>query len=104
MSLPLVLALVWLVVANLLGMIPSRDGHRARAVGLIVVGVPLLGWVTWVNGPVVGLVVLAAGVSVLRWPVLFLLRGIRSAVAGPSSPAPAETERPAARGDAPTAE
>jgi hypothetical protein len=46
-----------------------------------------VGWVTWVNGPVVGLLILAAGVSVLRWPVLFLLRWIRRRVAGDQSPA-----------------
>ena len=82
MSLPLILALLWLILANLLAMIPSRDQHRTRAVVLIIIGVPLVGWVTWVNGPVVGLLVLAAGVSVLRWPVLFLIRWIRRRVTG----------------------
>ncbi len=77
MSLPLVLALLWLILANVLAMIPSNDGHRSRAVFLIIIGVPLVGWVTWVNGPVIGLLVLAAGVSVLRWPVLFLLRWLK---------------------------
>lgn len=87
MSLPLVLAFLWLILANVLAMIPSRDGHRARAVFLIVIGVPLVGWVSWVNGPVVGLLLLAAGVSVLRWPVLFLLRWVKRRLAGDGSPA-----------------
>jgi hypothetical protein len=82
MSLPLVLALLWLILANVLAMIPSRDQHRARAVFLIIIGVPLVGWVTWANGPVIGLLVLAAGVSVLRWPVLFLLRWVKRRFAG----------------------
>ena len=71
MSLSLALCCVWLVLANVLAMIPSRDNHWARAYALIAVGVPLVGWVTWANGPVVGLLVLAAGASLLRWPLVY---------------------------------
>ena len=82
MSLSLALALVWLVLANVLAMIPSRDNHWARAYALIGLGVPLVGWVTWVNGPVVGLLVLAAGASVLRWPLIYLGRWVRRRIGG----------------------
>ena len=78
MTLSLALACGWLVLANVLAMIPSRDNHWARAYGLIAVGVPLVGWVTWANGPVVGLLVLAAGASVLRWPLIYLGRWLRA--------------------------
>jgi len=44
---------------------------------LIAAGVPLLGYVTYENGPWVGLLVLAAGSSMLRWPVIYLGRWIR---------------------------
>ena len=74
---PLVLALVWLVSANVLAMIPSKDNLWFRAYVLMAVGVPILGWVTYENGPLIGLVVLAAGVSVLRWPVIYLTRWIK---------------------------
>ncbi|WP_374428512.1 DUF2484 family protein [Tabrizicola sp.] len=74
---PLVLSLLWLVVANVIAMFPSKDKHWRAAYVLIALGVPLLGWVTWVAGPVVGLVLLAAGASVLRWPVIFLWRWLR---------------------------
>ena len=77
MSLSLALALVWLVLANVAAMIPSRDNHWARAYALIALGVPLVGWVTWDNGPVLGLLVLAAGASVLRWPLIYLGRWVR---------------------------
>ena len=77
MSLPLILVFVWLILANVMAMIPSRDNHWQRAYFLIGVGVPLIGWVTWVNGPVVGVLALAAGASVLRWPLLFLGRWMR---------------------------
>ena len=76
----LIFALVWLIAANVAGMIPSRDQHWSRAYALIAVGVPLLGWVTYENGPLIGLLCLAAGVSVLRWPVIYLGRWMRRVV------------------------
>ena len=77
MILPLSLCLVWLIAANVIAMFPSKDKHWRVAYVLIAVGVPLLGWVTWVAGPIVGLVLLAAGASVLRWPVVFFWRWLR---------------------------
>ncbi len=74
MSLPLILAALWAIAANILAMLPSRDNHRRRAFGLIVAGIPILGYVTYWNGPWVGLAVLLAGMSVLRWPVIYLGR------------------------------
>jgi hypothetical protein len=73
----LIAALLWLVLANLLAMAPSRDNHWRRAYMLIALGVPILGLVTVQNGPWVGLVMLLAGMSVLRWPVIYLARWIR---------------------------
>ncbi len=80
MSLSLVLALVWALAANVLAMIPSKDNHWTRAYILIAIGIPLLGYVTYENGPWIGLLVLAAGMSVLRWPVRYLLRWVRRQV------------------------
>jgi len=77
MSLSLILLCVWLVLANVLALLPSRDHHWQRAYVLIIIGVPLLGWVTWANGPVIGLLALAGGISVLRWPVIYLGRWMR---------------------------
>jgi hypothetical protein len=73
----LIAALLWLVLANLLAMVPSRDNHWRRAYVLIALGVPILGLVTLQNGPWVGLAMLLAGMSVLRWPVIYLARWIR---------------------------
>ena len=77
MSTPLVLTLLWFVGANLVAMLPTRDHHWTAAYWLVGVGVPLLGWLTVVNGPVAGVVALAAGASVLRWPVVHLWRWLR---------------------------
>lgn len=74
MSLSLILACAWAVLANVLAMLPSRDNHWTRAYVLIALGIPLVGFVTYQNGPWVGLFVLFAGMSVLRWPLRYLLR------------------------------
>lgn len=74
---PLALCLVWLIAANLIGMLPSRDKHWRVAYVLIAAGVPLLGWVTYEAGPVVGMLLLAAGASILRWPVVYFWRWLR---------------------------
>lgn len=80
MTLSLVLVCLWAITANLLAMMPSKDNHWRRAYGLIAVGIPLLGYVTYQNGPWIGLLVLVAGMSVLRWPVIYLTRWVRGQV------------------------
>lgn len=77
MSPSLICAAAWLLTANVMAMIPSRDNLWMRAYILIGIGIPLLGWVTYQNGPWIGLFVLAAGMSVLRWPVVYLWRWLR---------------------------
>lgn len=77
MTISLICAFVWFIAANVLALLPSNDNHWRRAYFLIAVGVPLLGWVTYQNGPIVGLIALVAGASVLRWPVIYLSRWMR---------------------------
>ncbi len=77
MTLSLTLAALWALVANVLAMLPSRDNHWRRAYGLIAVGIPILGYVTYENGPWWGLAVLIAGMSVLRYPVIYFGRWLR---------------------------
>ncbi|WP_417726144.1 DUF2484 family protein [Roseovarius sp.] len=77
MTVSLVLACLWAVAANVLAMLPSRNNYWRRAYVLIAVGVPILGFVTWQNGPWIGLLVMVAGMSVLRWPVIYLGRWLR---------------------------
>ncbi len=77
MTLSLILAAVWALVANLIAMLPSKDHHWRNAYVLIAIGIPLLGFVTYENGPWVGLAVLVAGMSILRWPVIYLSRWTR---------------------------
>ena len=73
----LILFCLWIVAANVVPMLPSRDQHWTAAYILIAIGIPLLGYLTWQNGPVYGLIGLVAGMSVLRWPVIFVTRWAR---------------------------
>ena len=73
MTLSLILACLWALLATGIAMTSGR-WHWPAAYALIAVGIPLVGFVTLQNGPVVGLFVLAGGVSMLRWPVRFFAR------------------------------
>jgi hypothetical protein len=77
MTTSLTLACLWAVVASLIAMLPNRI-HWPAAYALIAIGIPLVGWVTYQNGPVIGMIVLAGGVSILRWPVIYLFRWLRA--------------------------
>jgi hypothetical protein len=74
---PLTFAFLWLILANVIAMLPSKDRHWRAAGVLITVGIPILGWVTWVEGPVWGLLLLACAASVLRWPLIYLFRKVK---------------------------
>ncbi|NNF24590.1 MAG: DUF2484 family protein [Rhodobacteraceae bacterium] len=78
MSLSFAFGLLWMVLANVLGLIPSRDNHWRRAYFLIGIGIPLLVWITYENGVVAGLLCFAAAASILRWPLRYLWRWMRA--------------------------
>jgi hypothetical protein len=77
MTTSLILGFVWIVAANVMGMLPSRRNHWPQAYVLIAVGIPLLGYITYENGPWWGLAALFAGASILRWPLRFLAAWVR---------------------------
>ncbi|OYX41136.1 MAG: hypothetical protein B7Z02_16820 [Rhodobacterales bacterium 32-67-9] len=77
MNLSIILACLWAIIATATAMLPSRDHHWRAAYLLIAAGIPILGWVTYENGPWIGLIVLAAGASILRWPLIYLWRWLR---------------------------
>ena len=76
MSNALIAACLWGLTASLIAMGPRRY-HWPAAWALIAAGVPLLGWVTFENGPILGFLLLMGGISVLRWPVKYLLDALR---------------------------
>ncbi len=80
MSGSLILACLWAVIANVLAMTPSKDYHWRNAYILIAIGIPVVGYVTMQHGPWIGLLVLAGGCSILRWPVIYFGRWLRRRV------------------------
>jgi len=82
MTISLILSCFWAVVANVLAMTPSKDNHWRNAYILTAIGIPLLGYVTYENGPWIGLLVMLAGMSVLRWPVIYLTRWTKAKLQG----------------------
>lgn len=77
MSGSIIVACLWGLAANILALLPSKDNYWSRAYILMAIGVPVLGWVTYENGPWVGLAVLLAGMWMLRWPVRYLGRWVK---------------------------
>ncbi|HMO72141.1 MAG TPA: DUF2484 family protein [Paracoccaceae bacterium] len=77
MTSALAAACLWAIAAKIAAMIPSRRNHWPQAVVLLATGIPILGWVTWTSGPFWGLVVMAAGASLLRWPLVRLWQAVR---------------------------
>ena len=78
---PILLAGLWAIAATAIALMPRRT-HRPGAVGLIVSGVPLLGWLTWTHGPLAGLLGLVVGTSILGWPLFHMGRWLRRKVVG----------------------
>ncbi|MCF3593578.1 DUF2484 family protein [Rhodobacteraceae bacterium LMO-12] len=77
MKLSLVAMFLWLLVANLAAMLPSRDNHWRKAYALMALGVPLLVWIFWENPWWVGFLAIAGAMSVMRWPVVYSWRWFR---------------------------
>jgi hypothetical protein len=80
MTLSLTLACLWVMGATTAALLPSRRQHWPAAWALIACGIPLLGFVTYQNGPLAGFLCLAAGASILRWPVYYGWRHLRDAL------------------------
>ncbi|KGJ05145.1 hypothetical protein IT41_07080 [Paracoccus halophilus] len=64
---------LWVLVACLVPLFRAR-WRNAALFGLVVCGVPVLGWMTYLLGPAFGVLFLALGLSLLVWPPAGLLR------------------------------
>ena len=73
----LIAALLWLVTANVIGMLPSRDHHWRNAYTLIAIGAPILIWTALTAGPWWAAAYLIAAGSILRWPLIHLTRWLK---------------------------
>ena len=76
----MIAAMLWLAAAALVVLVPGRDGQDRLTALLVVLGVPLTGWLTLQNGPWLALAGLSAGAWVLRFPPQGLARRLAGAV------------------------
>lgn len=77
MSLSIIAALLWMIVANVRAMFPSKDNHWRFAYAMIAVGLPILIWVYFDHGLWLSLILLLGAMWVMRWPVIYLGRWIK---------------------------
>ncbi|KAJ55750.1 hypothetical protein ACMU_13770 [Actibacterium mucosum KCTC 23349] len=82
MSLSLILLCVWVVVAGVLSMFPSRRHHWPLAYALMAAGAPLLVFIWVENGTGWALITLVVAGLILRWPVIYLARWLRRTLTG----------------------
>lgn len=80
MTLSVLLLCLWVLLAFVMAAIPSTDNHWRRAYVLMALGAPLLIFLIWEGGVLMGLVGVAVAVSVFRWPVVYLWRKLRRAL------------------------
>jgi hypothetical protein len=71
--LSITLACLWVLIATAIALTRCRY-HWPAAYALIASGIPIVGYVTFQDGPVLGMIVLGCGASMLRWPVRFATR------------------------------
>jgi len=81
MTASLILTCLWFVAANIGAILPSRRGHWPLAWGLIAAGIPIVGFVCLQHGPWIALLIMAGGVSILRWPLRFLAGWLKRIIA-----------------------
>lgn len=70
----LAFACLWVVAANVIAMLPSKDYHWRAAYGLMAIGLPLGLWLGTTAGPWAAAAFALAAASILRWPLRYALR------------------------------
>jgi hypothetical protein len=88
MTFSITAAFIWLIVANLRAMFPSKDHHWKFAYVMIAIGIPILIGVAIQNSIWLALVLLGMGAWIMRWPVIYLWRWFKrvSGMETPSDP------------------
>lgn len=77
MTSSVIAALIWMLVVNLRAMFPSRDKLWRFAYGMIALAVPILVWIYIQHGIWLAVVFLMAGLWIMRWPVIYLMRWLK---------------------------
>lgn len=80
MSYSLSAACCWIILAAILGALPSHDNHWRRAYFLMALAAPLLVWVYMSDGLYWGLAFTVAVLSVFRWPLRYFIAWVLRSV------------------------
>jgi hypothetical protein len=65
-------AAIWAILSCAIPLMRMNWRHSATCM-LVLAGVPLLGWLTYLCGPALGVLILSLGLSILVWQPLDLL-------------------------------
>ncbi|WP_366934947.1 DUF2484 family protein [Marivita sp.] len=84
MSYSLSAACCWIILAAILGALPSNDNHWRRAYLLMALGAPILIWVYMSDGMYWGLAFTVAVMSVFRWPLRYFIAWVLRSGSRPS--------------------
>lgn len=76
----ILMAFCWVLAAQIIAFLPSRDRHWRAAYVLVAIGGPLLVFLYIENGIWIALLGLVAGMSILRYPVIYTYRWLRRMV------------------------
>ena len=78
MMAPVILALLWIIVASIIALLPWKIHKPCAMFFLIPTALALVPLVYATDGPLVGTLFLIGAGSILRWPVYFLGRFVVS--------------------------
>ncbi len=70
-------ALLWLIAANAVALMPTRDHHWRAAYFLIATAIPLTVWLLVTHGAFPAGAFALAAASILRWPLILAWRRLR---------------------------
>ena len=65
---------IWVVVAFVATLFPTKNSHWRRAYVLMGIAAPLLVWIIWTGGIWYGVLFALVAASVFRWPLIYLYR------------------------------
>lgn len=78
MSISFILACLWVLAAAIAAALPSKRNHWPAAYVLIAVGLPIVAYIYAQHGIWAAAASLLAAASILRWPLIYLIRHLRN--------------------------
>ncbi|MEM8979296.1 MAG: DUF2484 family protein [Pseudomonadota bacterium] len=77
MPLPLILVCLWIVLASVLGALPTKDSHWTRAYWLMAILACIFAYAAYEGAWAAILVGLIAACFIFRWPLWYLWKWVK---------------------------